>query len=165
MKKKTTTYVLGIVVLLIWGLVYRSIRNAVGSDEDDTPIISRALPKDPYNDYTIPKDTTHLLLNYRDPFGLVKWKDTTIVTKPVRLSLKPTTPKPAMDWSFIKYSGYIRNPNSKKLVAILTINGKSVMMADGETSDDVKLIKNLRDSVQVSFKGKTKFIVIHPETI
>ena len=66
-----------------------------------------------------------------------------------------------MDWGFIQYSGYIRNPGSKKLVAIMTVNGKNVMMAEGETTDQVKLLKNLRDSIKISFKGKTKFIVMH----
>jgi hypothetical protein len=68
--------------------------------------------------------------------------------------------KPAMNWSFISYSGYIRNPASKKLIALVSINGQNLTLAEGETKNQVKLLKNLRDSIKISYEGKTKFIVI-----
>jgi len=161
MKNKKVTYLLGLVVAIVWGLIIYRVFSAANGD--DVPVITKAAVKEPYDDYTIPKDTTRLLLNYRDPFGLVKPKDT-VKLSAIKHTEKKIMLKP-MDWSFIQYSGYMRNPNSRKLVAILSINGNSVMMAEGETSNNVKLIKNMRDSVKVSFNGKTKFIVMHTGTI
>jgi hypothetical protein len=159
MKSKKFTYILGLAVALLWGLIiYRVVNWTGGSDDDLLPAVSAKLPKEAYNDYTIPKDTIHLLLNYRDPFGLIKMKDT--AQMPLRKVNHKLTiiAKPALNWSFIKYSGYIRNRASKKLIALVSINGKNVMLSEGDTREQVKLLKNMRDSIRVRFNGQTKCI-------
>jgi hypothetical protein len=159
MKNKKFTYFLGFLVLAVWGvIVYRIVDSATGNEDDFRPIENK-VSKEPYNDYDVPKDTTQLLLNYRDPFGLVRQKDTvTHIKNTTETNRPPVLSKPVFDWSFIKYSGYIRNPGSKNLVAVVIINGKSVMMQEGETTERVKLIKNLQDSIKVTFDGKTAYI-------
>jgi hypothetical protein len=166
MKNKKLTYFLLVAVIGIWGVILYRIFSAAGGD-DPIPVVSAKIIKESYDDYTIPKDTTHLLLNYRDPFGLVREKDTTVISLAKKAHKYESTAslKPAIDWNFIKYTGYVRNTGSKTLVAILSINGKSVMMAEGETAEKVTLMKNMRDSVKISFNGKTKFILMHPGTI
>ncbi|MDB5137823.1 MAG: hypothetical protein JWP37_4426 [Mucilaginibacter sp.] len=161
MKNKKLTYLLGVIVLAVWGMIIYRIFAAVGGSDDNIQTTAIKTVKEPYNDFNIPKDTTHLLLNYRDPFGLIKFKDTTetIVGKHNNGNI-PLMAKPAINWNFIQYSGYIRNPASKKLIALVSINGKNEMLSEGDTRDHVKLIKNLRDSIKVGFGGKTKFIVI-----
>ena len=123
MKNKKLTYVLGVAVLVVWGLIIYRVVAAASSDNDDLPVTAAPIKKEPYNDYAIPKDTTHLLLNYRDPFGLDKPKDTSKMMSVRSHKIAGMVSKPAFNWGFIKYSGYMRNPNSKKLLAILTING------------------------------------------
>jgi hypothetical protein len=166
MKNKKLTYVLGLAVAIVWGLIIYRIIASVNNGNDamnNTPV---AITKEPFNDYTVPKDTTHLLLNYRDPFGMVKFKDTVkTVSKHGKDYVKALPVKPVINWGFIKYSGYIRNPNSKKLIAIISIHGKSVELTEGETAENVKLIKNMRDSIKVFFDGKTKFISMHTGNI
>jgi hypothetical protein len=160
MKNKALTYGLGVAVLVVWGLILYRVFAYVKTDDgsDETPV---AFTKEPYNDYAVKKDTGTLNLKYRDPFGLVTPPDT---EKTVRKHTEPRVaivPKLAFNWGFIQYTGYIRNPETKKLIAILQINGKSEMMAEGEVSDNVKLLKNALDSVKVRFNGKEKYIVIH----
>lgn len=161
MKNKKMTYILVVVVLVIWGLIIRTVISSVSNGDEVVPVTAAKSAKEPYNDYTLPKDTTHLLLNYRDPFGLVKFKDTAEVrVKSIsHKSLAAIPLKPAMNWSFIKYSGYIHNPTSRKLIALVNINGKNIMLSEGETKDQVRLIKNMRDSIKIIFNGQTKFIV------
>ncbi len=73
MKNKKLTYFLVFIVLVVWGMiVYRIFESVGGNDDDNLQATSGKMVKEPYNDFSIPKDTTHLLLNYRDPFGLVK---------------------------------------------------------------------------------------------
>lgn len=160
MKNKKLTYVLGLAVLAVWGIIIYRLFNAAGGDDNAIPVASNQRPKEPYNDYALPKDTAHLLLNYRDPFGLIKFKDTAEI--PIKRSghkaIAPTSAKPAFNWSFISYSGYIHNPVSRKLIALVIINGKNIMLSEGDTKERVRLIKNLRDSIKVSFNGQTKFI-------
>jgi len=161
MKNKKLTYFLIFIVLSVWGMILYRIFDAEGVGDDTTQAVITKPAKEPYNDFTIPKDTTKLLLNYRDPFGLVKFKDTVALT--VSSHHKGTVqlnPKPAINWSFIQYSGYIRNPSSKKLIAFVSINGKNETFAEGDTKDQVKLIKNLRDSIKISYNGQIKFIAI-----
>ncbi len=162
MKNKKLTYFLVFIILIVWGIIiYRIFDSVGGNDEDNLQTTSAKTVKEPYNDFTIPKDTTHLLLNYRDPFGLVKFKDTVKLTvENHHKSMGPLTVKPAINWSFIKYSGYILNPASKKLIALVSINGKNETLSEGDTKDNVRLIKNMRDSIKISFNGNTKFIQI-----
>jgi hypothetical protein len=163
MKNKKMTYLLGFVVAIVWGIIiYRVFAAAGGSDDDVVPALSNISKKESYNDFTIPKDTTHLLLNYRDPFGLVKQKDTTAISakRNVHANMIPIPVKPAFYWGFVQYSGYVRNPDSKKLITLISINGKNEMLTEGEMKNQVKLIKNLGDSIMISFNGKTKFITM-----
>ncbi|MFI5139794.1 MAG: hypothetical protein ACHQIM_18375 [Sphingobacteriales bacterium] len=162
MKNKKLTYFLGFVVVMVWGVIIYRIIDASSGGDDPVPVVSNAPQKEVYNDFAVAKDTTRLLLNYRDPFGLIKQKDTLslAVKKSYHKSMVSMPQKPVFNWGFIQYSGYIRNPGSKKLITLLSINGKSEMLSEGESRDNVKLIKNLKDSIKISFNGKTKFIAI-----
>lgn len=160
MKNKNVTYLLIAVVLGVWGLILYRVFDAVGKSDDIPPVVIRPLVKEEFNDFSLPKDTTKLKLNYRDPFSLSKPKDTTNKVTVVHLKPVKTTIASAINWSSISYAGYVRNPSSKKLVTFLLINGKNVTLSEGETREQVKLIKNLRDSVKVSYQGKTKFITL-----
>ncbi|MDB5002069.1 MAG: hypothetical protein JWQ34_294 [Mucilaginibacter sp.] len=160
MKNKKVTYFLGFLALVMWGIIIYRIFDSAGGSENDLPIAEKKRNKESYNDYTIPKDTTRLLLNYKDPFELKKQKDIIqgINKKPAVAKIVQPAFKPVFNWGFIKYSGYIRNPGSKKLVAFVTINGKTIMMSEGETAEQVKLVKNLQDSIKITFNDKTAFI-------
>jgi len=161
MKSKKLTYFLIAIVLGVWGLILYRIFDAVGDNDDAVATVAVKQQKEAFNDFILPKDTVKLLLNYRDPFGITKPRDTTVrVSKTISLKSTAAPAKPAMNWSFISYSGYIRNPSSKKLIALVSINGQNVTLAEGETKSQVKLLKNLRDSIKISYGGKTKFIVI-----
>jgi hypothetical protein len=161
MKNKKLTYFLGFAVLVIWGLIIYRVIGAFNSDDDQATTAPVSRKKEPFNDYAVPKDTTRLILNYRDPFGLIPFKDTVKAVSHERMARNITVAAAtAMNWGFIKYSGYIRNPRSKQLIALVQINGKSADMREGDVVDKVKLLKNMQDSVKVLFNGKTKFITI-----
>ncbi|WP_426672085.1 hypothetical protein ACPPVU_12720 [Mucilaginibacter sp. McL0603] len=166
MKDKKLTYFLIAIVLSVWGMILYRVFNAVDSSSDTTEPIVYKQQKEAFNDFSIREDTAGLLLNYRDPFGIVARKDTlSTVSKTTFKQTARVMPRPTISWSFISYSGYIRNPVSKKFVALLTINGQNVTLTEGETKDKVKLLKNLRDSIKVSYEGKTKFITIKTSSL
>ncbi|MES2113013.1 MAG: hypothetical protein V4577_29960 [Bacteroidota bacterium] len=169
MKNKAVTYLLGAVVIVVWGLILYRVFAAVGGDDDEIPVVNPIKSKEAYNDFAIPKDTSKLLLNYRDPFGLVKQKDTATISVRRNISSqatgRPRSVAPAFNWGFIQYSGYIRNPASKKMITMVVINGQNFTMTEGDTRAGVKLFKNMRDSIKIGFQGKTKFITIKPATL
>jgi len=161
MKNKKFTYFLGFAVLIVWGLIIYRIIGTIATDDNTVMIAPVSTKKDPFNDYAVLKDTTRLTLNYRDPFGLVPFKDTIKAVSHERTAHNITlAAAPPMNWGFIRYSGYIRNPGSKQLIALVQINGKSADMREGDVVDKVKLLKNMQDSVKILFNGKTKFITI-----
>lgn len=159
MKNKKLTYLLIFFVLIVWGIIIYRIIGAMNQD-DDLPVIEQAQIKESYNDFTVKKDTGSLKFNYRDPFSATAKESTdTLVKHTVNIN-KMVTPviKPTVNWSIIKYSGYIRNPGSRKLIAIMSINGKSAMLSEGESAGEIILLKNVKDSVKVKYKGQVKFI-------
>lgn len=151
---------LGLIVLVVWGMIIYRVFEAMGGSDDNNISTATKPVKEAFNDFSIPKDTTHLMLNYRDPFGLTKQKDTTRQITRRSTERKTIAVVKPMDWSFIRYSGYMLNPGTKKLIALVSINGQNTTLAEGQTQYQVKLIKNLRDSIKISFQGKTKFIGI-----
>ena len=172
MKNKAMIYLLGLAVAVVWGLIVYRLVSASGGDED-LPQAMAAAPtsREPLNDYAPVKDTARLMLSYRDPFAMTKAQDTAKViplhtilsqsAKPSVVNLAAAPVKPAINWGFISYAGYIRNPASKRLLALVHINGKELMLSEGETADQVKLIRNLRDSIKIAYQGKTKFLTLN----
>lgn len=169
-KNKVTVYLLGGMVALVWGIIIYRVADAAGNDDADTVTEHRVqLPKESMDDYAYKPDTTSLMLNYPDPFRQTKpaevHKDTVqiSVSKPLAshpVISRPAVPKPALNWNFIRYSGYIANAHGKKLIALVNINGKSLMLGEGESAEQVKLLKNMKDSIKVSYQNHTKFIPV-----
>jgi hypothetical protein len=161
MKNKKLTYLLGLLAVIVWGMIIDRIFNALTAEKEVGVMVVQNLKRhEDLNDYSVPTDTTHLLLNYKDPFRLTKQPDTTtkVARQTARIREIPSAPKPIFSWNFIKYSGYTRTAGSKKLLAVMTINGQSAIMQEGEMASEVKLIKNYQDSVKVTFKGRTGYI-------
>ncbi|WP_419699005.1 hypothetical protein [Mucilaginibacter sp. NFX135] len=168
MKNKKINYLLGLLVVIIWGSIIYRVVAALNGDSDLPP--PQAKPRETYNDRALTSDTAHLHTGYRDPFGQIKLRDTAgsiPVKKLVLSSVNVSRPaaKPLINWDMISYRGFIRNPGSKKLIAIMMVNGKPVMLAEGERSGAVKLLRNLRDSVSVEYQGHHKFIQINPAAL
>ncbi len=147
-------------------MIYRLFFADAG--EDYKPAFAAAKPvHEPYDQYTEKPDTFKLALNYRDPFLGVPAKSTEPAVTPKTLSAadaalhaalsRPALPPP-INWSVIQYTGRILNPVSKKVVSIVTVNGKERMLSEGEVFESVKLIKNKRDSILVEWQGKQKYI-------
>ncbi len=159
MKSKKFTYALGLIVLVVWGIIIFRVLGTLNTDNEGKSGPAEKVMKEKYDDYAVVKDTAKLMLNYRDPFGLVPFKDTTRkwAEKPLATNISQSIKQP-FNWSFIKYSGYIRSTGSKKMLAVVSINGKTVMLEEGETAEQVRLDKNRQDSIKVTFNRKSTFI-------
>jgi hypothetical protein len=160
-KNKKLTYLLICAVAAVWGIIlYRVFFNEAADEYEPTNQHSQ-IEKDPYDQYVAREDTFRLVLNYRDPFlgtlqNDVVDKSTSAISPQVNIPVAP--PPPPIDWSFVKYSGYVVNPKTKTLVSIISVNGVERMIAEGETFGGVRLLKNKRDSILISWQGKNKHI-------
>lgn len=160
-KNKKLTYLLICAVAIIWGIVVYRLFFAEDPESDMPAFSQRKEAHEPFDKYVSKNDTFHLALNYRDPFlgKMYVAKESTVKDSTIRHKVKPfKEPPPAIDWSVIKYSGYITNPVTKKMVAIVTVEGRERMLAVGESLSGVKLIKNNRDSILVNWHGQLKYI-------
>ncbi len=161
-KNKKLTYFLICAVAIVWGVIlHRIFFNK--PEEDYILKDSNAIAKhEPYDQYVLKEDTFKLVLNYRDPFLGEDIRVSELkpeVTKFQQMNITSSvSPKPVVDWTMIKYSGYIINPITKKMVCIIIVNGIERMLVEGESFDGAKLLKNKKDSVLISWKGKQKYI-------
>lgn len=162
-KNKKLTYFLICAVAVVWGVILHRIFFNNTEEEYQLKNPAALIKHEPYDQYVAKEDTFKLALNYKDPFlgGIVPESmpktEALPVAKPANF-MPPLPPKPVVDWSVIKYAGYIVNPVTKKLVSIITVNGTERMLAEGESFDGAQLLKNKKDSVLISWKGKQKFI-------
>jgi hypothetical protein len=162
-KNKKLTYFLICAVAVVWGVILHRVFFSKSEEDYKIKESDSVIRHEPYDQYVIKEDTFKLALNYRDPFlgemppvsepkpeGLTTIKQVSFVP--------PQVAKPVVDWSVIKYSGYIINPITKKTVCIITVNGNERMLAEGESFAGAQLLKNKKDSVLISWKGKEKYI-------
>jgi hypothetical protein len=99
-------------------------------------------------------DTFSILLNYRDPFlneiQVVKNTNTINISqkKFIPASVK-VMPLPEV-WPDIAYAGTIKNTNKNKTVALLKVNGNTVLLEEGaKIKDNIILNKVFNDSVWI----------------
>jgi hypothetical protein len=162
MKNKKLLYILIPAVGLIWGLVIYTILTSVrGSNElSEAGII---IPDISGTDTLM--HSYELLANYRDPFlrysAVVREnKETTPAVKPGNVRNQRETASQQLRrviWPGIEYRGLILSEGRN--VALLRINNSNVIMSEGQSRNEVKLLKMYADSVQLSLGTETKYIV------
>ncbi|MCD0487356.1 hypothetical protein LPB86_03890 [Pedobacter sp. MC2016-14] len=162
-KNKKLTYLLICAVAAVWGIVIYRLFFAEVAEDYQPAFAERKMVHEPYDQYAELPDTFKLALNYRDPFLGALAKSPTTVTAPVKPAVQviplPVKPlPPVINWAAIQYTGSITNPVTKKIVSIVTVNGRERMLGEGEVFEGLKLIKNKRDSILVLWQGKQKYI-------
>ncbi|NII83304.1 MULTISPECIES: hypothetical protein [unclassified Pedobacter] len=160
MKSKKTTYILICCVAGVWGIIFYRVFAGLAA-EDNIPVNSKTI-KEPYFNMTDhANDQVTLEMGYTDPFALANSAPEPIVKSAVPvLPSMPVPIKPQVNWTGIIYSGQIYNRTEKKHVAIISVNGKEVMLSEGERANGLKFIKRVGDSIKVEYQNATKFLSI-----
>lgn len=136
MTKKTKTYILIVVVVLIWGVVIYNIASAVSGSDDTVEI---QFQPDPINlNLENKRDTFNLIADYRDPFLGVVTKAAVQRTKKKAKPAKVQTPKEPLP--SITYSGYMRDPENGTPVFFINVNNEQLMMKLTEVVGQIKLL-------------------------
>lgn len=161
MKNKKLTFLLIVSVAAVWGIIFYRIF-AVSTVEDSSFSIASAQFKHSAAESSAMPDSFTLTVNYRDPFLDDIKQEVQLSTisndaeEPDRPGIIDVTPH--VNWEFIRYSGYVINPGTRKKVAIVFVNGKEQMLEEGEKTMGVRLLKNLKDSIKVSYQNQIKYI-------
>jgi hypothetical protein len=158
MKHKKFTYLLILGVVAVWGIIFYRIYGAI--IDEDTPVVLTSKTKMEYFKMVDhDEDQVTLNLSYANPFANGSYEPVAdhtvkIIDTKNNLKLKPITPP--INWPNITYTGYIYNPTTKQKVAMLQINGREVMLSEGQDSFGVKVLKNAGDSVKVKYLNASK---------
>ncbi|HWY38186.1 MAG TPA: hypothetical protein VNY73_06475 [Bacteroidia bacterium] len=162
LKNKKAMYILLPLTLIIWGLIgykiYLGLKDESGPDEtvsDFTPakILNKA------------SDTFSLFNNYRDPFltGIHKAVNSSSFSKPAQPTMNTgkngNTIKPALplnnDWPPVHYSGLLKNQSNSVSLVLLSINGKTYTLKQGDVAEELKVIAFTNEEVTL-LRGKEK---------
>jgi len=154
MKKKSFTYILILVVAVVWFQVFSRIKGTWFGDEateNESIRMSNTIAP-------LPKDTFSLIANYRDPFqeGASKTFDSSLInTKPYEVKLNTTSK--SIYWPKIKYFGIVQKKGSKMPLAIINVDGIQLMLRKGEEIfGEIKLTFISRDSIFIQNKNERK---------
>ena len=167
MKNKVGVIVMLVVTGLVWSMIAYRIISAIGSQN------SMAIPDSYTPISSMPTatevDTFSLLGDYRDPFLTTAVQRVPAVhisgsgsvspaaTPAVHLMAKPVPPA-LPSFPSVAYLGRIQNNDVRRKVAILMIGSTIRNMAEGETYQEVTLIKVAGDSILVRHQREKKMI-------
>lgn len=152
MKNKALTYLLIVVVAVIWYQVFLRIKSNVTANDDG----SLALSQQNLKFVLIQKDTFLLDASYRDPFiGKSKLETSDIPVQEI-IPPPPTPAKPQFTWPTINYYGWVRKTDSKNPLCIVNIDGMLLYLRKGEEIfDGIRVMAVERDFIQLK-KGKNQ---------
>lgn len=155
MKNKKSIYILLPVVLLIWGMViYRFF--SFSQMENHAPELANNFTLKPLD--ILPRDTSAINVNYRDPFLGKMYMPNTQEAKLAKK--KPAKPKEPIVWPNIVYKGIVSDAKDKKKVFLVIINGQTFMMREKDTEQEVTIKSGNRKSIDVLYKGNSTKIMI-----
>ncbi|MCB0479716.1 MAG: hypothetical protein KDC84_16225 [Crocinitomicaceae bacterium] len=159
MNKKTINSILLVTVLGIWGyVVYAKFYNGNSESNDTNEIVNvsggRTIMK---------KDSFSLRLDYRDPF-LGKISNNNFKPKQSisahstqeKRKIKSPTPEP-QPWPTIRYYGLVKNASKNKGgTALISLNGKTHQVIQGDEIEHVEIKNILGDSIQVKYQKEIR---------
>ncbi|QDW25189.1 hypothetical protein FFJ24_010350 [Pedobacter sp. KBS0701] len=162
MKDKKMTYLLICCVAVVWGVIFYRVFSGLASETPELPV-AKTLKGAYFKLVDHAGDTVQLDLSYSDPFSEAYTETLTemlpersaLISRPHVVPLKPKT-----DWSGIVYSGQLYNSAQRRHVAIINVNGREVMLGEGERGEGLKFIKRIGDSIKVEYQGASRYLSI-----
>jgi hypothetical protein len=154
MKSKKTVYLVLPVVIGLWALVIYKIVNIYSASEGKLVAASSFIPPVLIANSN---DTFSITANYRDPF-LGKTET------PAAVNNTPKTPPPPKKiaeptkWPVITYGGVIKSRKSNAQLCMVSINGQTNFMKEGDVLSDVQLKKIYKDSIDVVFQKEKRVV-------
>lgn len=159
MKNKKFTYSLFACVIALWGWIFFKVYTAI--NEEEIPIVQDKPQKTIlFNLINHENDSIKLDLNYRNPFlesgidPVVEQVRTVAPASASTMSIK----KNLVNWPDISFKGSITNAITRQKIALVFIDGKEIMLTEGQTLNGLKLLKYGADSIKVKYQTETRFI-------
>lgn len=153
MKNKRKTYILLVIVLIIWGLLVYQFFRLRDTAEAEIPAAQQLNIK-PMT--IVAREPVIIDVKYRDPFlGKMYMPE----NNPKPKKIKPRVKEPVI-WPEVIYKGLISDTKDKKKVFMVIIQGKTFLMREKQTENQITLLKGSRSSIDIKFKGEHYNILI-----
>ncbi len=158
MKSKALTYVMLIVVGIIWYQVFFRVKNNLMGDDTEVPKPNQAN----ISVNAIARDTVELNVDYRDPFHYDKVVKGVSLVSDAQLAqttpkpIKPRKRKPQFVWPKVSYHGLIRNRSSKHPLALVRVDGLVYNLRKGEEIFNGIIVKDISTDQVVLRSGRNE---------
>jgi type II secretory pathway component PulC len=153
MKNKKTVYVILPVVIGLWALViYKIVTIYSASEGTVVNTGSFVLPILISNS----ADTFSIAANYRDPF--LGKKESPAPDNAPKPAPRPEKVAEPIQWPAITYGGVIKSRKSNVPLCMVSINGQTNFMKEGEVAAGIQLKKIYKDSIDVLFRKEKKVV-------
>lgn len=146
-KSKGSLYVLFPLVIIIWGIV---IYKVVGVFEDEPENLPVLRTEGVVEVKKITRDTFSLLPVNQDPFLGHYYK------KPEKVIKSKALPPKEIHWPQVKYLGLISGTGKSPGVHVLQVNGKQLLIENGDTAEGIKLVNSGTEKVTLLYEGSRK---------
>lgn len=162
MKNKALTYVLLIVVGIIWYQVFFRVKDNLLGEETTIPKPNEMLA----SVNIISRDTVALNIDYRDPFRYKKGARISSAVNDMNRPLSNTPQvarpqKPTFVWPKITYHGLIRNRSSKAPLALVRVDGLVYNLRERDEIFNSIYVKSIgTNELVVRYKKHTQTIPI-----
>lgn len=156
MKSKPLTYVLLVIVLILYYNLFFKVKNYLGSDSETDVVKPNRLQ---LNAFELKRDTFFLDLSYRDPF---EESDIVPLLTPSDNLEKQNTIEIGKSsnnvlWSEIEYFGILKKTSSSAALGVVSIDGHKHQVRKGESLyDGIVIISLDKESIHIKYKKETK---------
>lgn len=151
MKNKLLTYLLLVLVIIVWGLIFVRL---FSSNKEEIKIQSEINKKNAIDTSVLNTKYT-LRLDYKDPF-LGQKNIVHVANKPKKkIKVKEPVQQEQID---VQYLGMINNKRQKSVLALIRLNGQEYYIAIGETMNGIELIKCNETTILLK-KGNSKYTI------
>jgi hypothetical protein len=161
MKSKGLKWILGVLVLVVWGIIIVKI---IGIFKKPV-VVNNGIHQEALKLPVIKKDTFSLSLNYNDPFGLrnstIQSEEDKLLTNATNQAKKKETQKAVIKavWPALKFNGLIYNNSTNKTTGLLTINKNKLLVTCGQTYNDIYIVNIFQDSIHLKLCDEIKTII------
>lgn len=150
LKNKKITYLLIVLVALIWGLIFFKIYANFGGKK----LAEKNLPQSVARAENGQRDSIFTLsCNYPDPF--LKGSGQSIAA-PIKNTGNPKN----VTWPLIEYRGLMTGNNKNESTGLLKVQTSNLLVKQGKVYSEIKIRTITRDSIFLEFQNECRWIPI-----
>ena len=154
LKNKKITYLLIMLVALIWGMIFYKIYSKFGEKKQ----IERSSPLSVVAIENGLRDSVFTLsLDYPDPFlkGMGQSSETPLVS-----AAKNTGNPMIVSWPLIEYRGLLTSNSKNESTGLLRIQSSNLLVKQGKVYAAIKIRTLTRDSIFMEYQNESRWLPI-----